>query len=400
MAKRRNPYPGVYKRGKVFTYYLDAPPKLETVTDPETGEQKIVERRNQITKSGFPTAKAAWEARQQREAELAAGVNVNPSQATLAAYMRAWLDGRHEIADSSWAIYDRDLRLRVMAYPIGSVPLQKLTPLHISAWLGELVTAGYASKTIHGAYTVVSAALKQAVDWGMVNRNVASLAQPPRIESPELQTWTPEEMTQFLATSDLDDYAPLWRLALLTGLRRGELLALKWSDVDLERGTLTVQRTMTTDRKLRPVIGIQTKSRAGRRQIALPSQIVTQLRAHRDRLQFRRQAAGSLWVEHDLVFPGPRGKHYSASWIRYHQHRLMTAAGVPAIPLHGFRHTAATFALIMGEHFRNVQAMLGHSSVAMTLDRYSHVTPQMQTEFAERIEAALEAVKLKQQTTG
>lgn len=389
---RRNPYPGVYRRGKTFAYYLDGPPTLETVTDPETGEHRIVERRKQITKSGFPTAKAAWEARQQREAELAAGVNVNPSHATLAAYMRAWLDGRHDIKDSTWVIYDGEIKRRIAAFAIGSVPLQKLTPLHVSSWLRDLAVAGYATQTINTAYNVLNGALKQAVAWGMVPRHVASLVRPPTIQTPEMETWTPEQMTRFLARSDQDDHAPLWRLALMIGLRRGELLALRWSDIDLERATLSVHRTMTINRDRRVAVGSTAKSPSSRRQIALPALVVTQLKAHQDRLQFVRQKAGSLWVEQGFVFCGPRGNRRSHTWLRKHQFRLMQAAGVPEIPLHGFRHTAATFALVMGEHPRQVQTMLGHASVAITLDRYSHVTNTMQADYAGRIEAALEAV--------
>lgn len=394
MARTKSRYPGIYKRGKTWTYHLDGPPKLVTVQDPDTGEKRLVQKRNQITLGGFATEEEAWKARVKREYDLGAGINVNPSHATIASYLTSWLKRRQNIRPSTRITYERYITRQITPFVIGAIPLTKLEPQHIADWHADVLAAGYAATTVHHAHAMLSSALKQAVDWGMVGRNVASAVSAPRIETPQMQTWTPEQMATFLAVSDQHHVAPLWRLALLTGLRRGELLALKWSDIDLERGTLSVQRTLTLDLNGKTVIGETAKSRASVRRISLPASIVTQLRHHQERQAFMKSGPrGALFVDQGLVFPNRTGNYVDTSTIHRWQHQLMQEAGVPPIPLHGFRHTAATFALVMGEHFRQVQAMLGHSTAAMTMDRYSHVTENMQRSFADRIEAAMQAVE-------
>ena len=179
-----------------------------------------------------------------------------------------------------------------------------------------------------------------------------------------------------------------WPLALTTGMRQGELLALRWQDVDLDNGALAVRRTLTRDRAGRVTIG-EPKSASGRRSIALDSATVAALRRHKASQNARRLQWGEAWQDADLVFDRGDGALLYHGVARDSFRRAAKRLGLPPIRFHDQRHTAATLMLAGGVHPKIVQERLGHSTVAMTLDRYSHVSMDMQRDAAERLERAL-----------
>jgi len=237
-------------------------------------------------------------------------------------------------------------------------------------------------------HAVLHRALEQAAQWGLTPRNVAKLVTPPRPARREMATLSPEQARASLEAAEGDRLEALYVLALSTGMRQGELLALRWRDVDLEGGTLQVRATLQRTRD-----GFQfaePKTARSRRQVALTKPAVEALRRHRSRQLEERLQMGAAWEDNDLVFANEVGRPIEAgNLIRRSFHPLLDRAGLQHIRFHDLRHTAATLALGKGVHPKIVAEMLGHSQIAVTLDLYSHVTPTMQRQAAEALEAAL-----------
>jgi integrase len=375
MSRRGLP-PGVYRAGRrTYKYVIDLPR--------EGG------RRRQESRAGFRTARDAAAARAARQAELRQGLATDPSRETVAAFVAAWLATRRDVRPSSLAAYRRHLARRIAPYPIGAIPLGRLRPRDVAAWHAALLDAGFSPRTVLNAHALLAGALRQAVAWGMLARNVASQAPPPRAGAGGPSAWTLDQARRFLAVASGHRLAILWRLALVTGMRRGELLALRWEDVDLAAGTINVQRTLTTDAAGRRAVGPPKTASAARR-IPLAPADVEALRAHRARQAAERLRAGPLWQEHGLVVTTPRGAPLPTATLWTQFRALCAAAAVPPIPFHGLRHTCASLSLALGQHHRIVAERLGHASPATTLAVYTHVAGAVGRAAAADLAAALD----------
>jgi len=307
------------------------------------------------------------------------------SNATLAEYLKHWLGAiEPTIRPSSHRRFSEVVNGRIVP-ALGNVKLADVSPLHVQELYARCLTTGLSSTTVALYHNVLHRALDQAVKWRMIARNVCDAVDPPREANPETKTWTTDEARSFLRLAASDDLAALWLLALNTGIRRGELLALRWQDLDLDldRGALAIRRTLT--RGTGALTFGEPKSKAGRRSLALPAVCVDALRAHRVTQLERRLSIGPAWQDNDLIFERGDGSLLHPNSLLNAFFRLTAAAGVPRIRFHDLRHTAATLMLANGEHPKIVQERLGHSDISMTLNRYSHVTMDMQRDAADRL---------------
>jgi integrase len=274
---------------------------------------------------------------------------------------------------------------------IGHLRLQKLSPFDLQRLYADRLAYGLSATSVHHLHVMVYRVLKQAYRWGMVSRNVAELVDAPRRTFPEVVTWNMEQVATFFAVSDESDLAALWRLALLTGMLRGELLGLMWEDIDLERGMLAVRRTLSRGKGGDWVLG-QPKTQSGRRAIALPESCVASLRKHRARQNSQRLKLGELWQDSGFVFTGQLGQVLHVNVLVTQFKRLIRQAVLPDLRFHDLRHTSATLLLAQGVHPKIVQERLGHADISMTLNRYSHVTPDMQRSAADTLDAVFTKV--------
>lgn len=222
----------------------------------------------------------------------------------------------------------------------------------------------------------------------MIARNPCDAVDAPRPRPAEMTTWTAEQAQAFLEATADDPHAALWRLALLTGMRRGELLALRWQDIDIDRAVLGVRRTLTRDRDGHWTYG-EAKSAAGKRSLSLPPSCVAALKRHKASQSARRLHWGDAWQESGHVFDRGDGAPLPQSTSDHQFRRLLDRLTLPRIRFHDLRHTAATLMLEEGVHPRVAQQRLGHSNVGVTLKRYSHVAPSMERDAADRLEARL-----------
>jgi integrase len=234
----------------------------------------------------------------------------------------------------------------------------------------------------------LSGALNQAVKWRLIAQNPASLVELPKLQRKEVMALSPEEVSRFIEAAQSDRYGVMFAFAVITGMRPGEYMGLKWSDVDFEKGTATVQRSL---------LGVPTekgerfgepKTPQSRRTIPLPGALLRQLREHRRRQAEERLRAGSEWTGLDLVFCTDTGKPLDLHNVRVRNFKpILKRAGLPEkLRLYDLRHTCATLLLSEGVHPKVASERLGHSSIVLTLNTYSHILPTMQSEASERLE--------------
>jgi integrase len=226
--------------------------------------------------------------------------------------------------------------------------------------------------------------------WGIVGRNAADGVIVPRPEPSEMVTLSSEQLQVLFEATNGQALHALWVLLATTGLREGEALGLRWSDVDMEKATLVVRRALQRHGSAGLVM-VDPKTARSRRTIHLSRLAVETLGGHRARQREARLIAGVVWRMDfgDLVFRSRNGGPLGSSWLNVVFKRELAQAGLPRIRIHDLRHTAATLLLTRGVHPKVVQDMLGHSSVTLTLDTYSHVTPALHKEAADHMDALL-----------
>jgi len=271
---------------------------------------------------------------------------------------------------------------------LGKIPLDQLTPRHVQEMMNARLAAGFSGKSVAYMQQVLRTALSLAVRWDMVSRNVARLVDRPRIERKPISPLTPDQARTFLAAIRGHRLEALFSVALALGLRQGEALGLRWEDVDLGAGTLRVRHQLQRiDGKLTLV---PPKTERSRRTLVMPITIVERLREHEKRQVAEKLWAGSKWDDTGLIFSTRVGGPTQARHVIAEFHKALENAGLRRIRFHDLRHSCATLLLVQGVSPRVVMEVLGHSEIALTMNAYSHVVPELQRDAAQRMQAILE----------
>jgi integrase len=345
---------------------------------------------NRIRKwhSGFGTKRDAETARIEILARLQHGEYVAPNKVTVGEWFADWLEGRVGLAETTLEGYERDAR-RVTTR-IGHMRLRDVSTATLNRLYRELEQS-LAPATVKNTHAVTHKAFKDGVKQGLLAKNPAEHVELRRPDSATPQTWTASELTRFLGHVRGHRLGVAWRLMCLTGMRRSEVLGLRWSNVALDAGSVAVVDTLVPV-KGKPVLRAdETKTRRSRRVVGLDTATVTALKVHRRRQAKERLRAGEAWAELDLVFTNEIGDPVNPATFTRWTARLAIEAGVPRLTPHdAARHGWATLALTAGIAPKVVQERLGHSSIAMTMDRYSHVIEGMDRAAAETVAALVE----------
>jgi integrase len=272
---------------------------------------------------------------------------------------------------------------------LGKVSVARLTAQQVQHLYSAKISDGLSTTTVHHLAMVLHKALGHAERLGLVARNVTELVDTPRMAHHELQVLDRDQVRRLLEAAREDRLGALYILAVSTGMRQGELLGLRWSDVDLDRGVVQVQATLQWGKQGSYTLAAP-KTRQSRRQITLTTVAHEALRAHRVRQAEERLATGIARGEDDLIFTSRGGTALDGrNLARTDFARLLKRAELPAIRFHDLRHTAATLLLGQGVNPKIVSEMLGHSKIGITLDIYSHVLPAMQQQAAAAMDVAL-----------
>jgi integrase len=317
---------------------------------------------------------------------------------TVGEYLDRWLRDsvKGAVKETTYANYSYVTRVH-LSPTLGRVMLKNLTPVHVRSLYSEKARANLSAATVKKMHVVLRKALSQAVSDGLVPRNAADGAKPPRVSASgeEIRPLDPQECGVFLRSSRGEKLEALYVLGVHCGLREGELLALRWEDVNLDaaKPALHVRRTLTRGEDGRGyVVGASTKSGKGRR-VRLTRQAVAALKDHRKRQLEERMRLAAIWQDQGLVFSSETGSLLNPSNLRNRSFkRIKERSGVREdLRFHDLRHTCATLLLGEGVNPKVVSEMLGHASVTITLNTYSHVLPDMQDSATDAMEAALGA---------
>jgi integrase len=311
-------------------------------------------------------------------ADREGGLTFDAGNLTVGEYLFRWLSDsvRGTVRISTFERHEQIIRVH-LAPAFGRMKLKALTPAHVRSLHREKLDAGLAPATVRKIHSTLHKALSQAVADGLIPRNAADV-KAPRPAPEEMRPLSEDEARTFLdaARQAGDRFEPLYVLAITTGLRRGELLGIRWDDADLDRGTLRVGRALVREGG-RHVVG-ETKTRRGRRRVNLTPRTVAALKAHRKRQLEQRVRLAGLYQDYGLIFPSENGTPLNPrNLVKRSFKPLLKKADLPEIRFHDLRHTCATLLLGRSVHPKIVQELLGHATIAMTLDTYSHYLPSM-----------------------
>lgn len=325
--------------------------------------------------------------------DAARGLVFDDGDLTLGKYLDRWLldSVRGTVRTTTLERYAELVRLHIKPV-VGRVKLKNLSPAHVQGLYRDRLDTGLSPATVHKIHIVLHKALKQAVRWNMVPRNVTEAVTPPRPTPDEIRPLDTSQVAALLSGASGDRLEALYVLAVTTGARQGELLALKWEDLDLERKTLRIRRTLTRS-KGTMTLG-EPKTKKSRRTVPLTARAVTALKIHRKLQLEERMRLADLYKDRGLVFANEVGNITNPSNLRQRSFtKLLKLAGLPdTTRFHDLRHTCATLLLSRGQHPKLVQELLGHANIAITLDTYSHVLPGMGDGLADAMEDAIGGV--------
>lgn len=350
--------------------------------DPTTGRQKVHTK----TIHGTKKEAQAYLNKVLRERDL--GTWVEPTNMTVSEYLDRWLREADTAKQRTRTFNAWAIGKYVVPY-IGSIKLSKLSGMEIKGLYYKLSGIGLASSTIRRINAILSVAFGQAVEWKLLSHNPAKGTKLAKDYGKKKQVFGPNEARRFLEQALMDRYSALWQLALETGMRPGEYLGLKWSDIDFTNGTILVHQSLVWHKNGQWELA-SPKTETSNRQIILSSEMLESLISHKQQQDSERKAASNDWEEYGLVFTTVRGTPIRAENLKKrHFKPILKAAGLEDMRLYDLRHSTATILIAAGVPLKVVSERLGHADVSLTLRTYVHVLPSMQAQATDTLRAAL-----------
>jgi len=349
------------------------------------GKRKSISKQFRGTKKDAEKFLTAW------LRDMDRGVFIEPSRQTLNEHFNNFLEIiKSRVAEQTFNSYEMILRVHIRP-KIGELKLTNIKILTVQKVYSEMQVKGLSPRTVRYAHSVFSMALSKAVELGYIVNNPCNYAELPRQNKKETKAFSPEQAQNFLQAAKDDRHGLIFEIALSSGMRPEEYLSLCWKDIDFEKGTATVQRALVW-RKGGGFKFAEPKTAKSRRTVPLPKSILPRLKEHKRQQLEQRLKIGAAYEKHDLVFASAVGKplHYR-NLTQRHYEKILERAGMKGtgFVLYSLRHSCATLLLSAGENPKIVAERLGHTSVKMTLDTYSHVLPDMQQAATDKLETML-----------
>jgi integrase len=318
------------------------------------------------------------------------GMPLDSSKATVGEFLETWLKDYAETNTSPRTVEGYREKIRNYVLPnIGQVPLAKLTTQHIQAIYASMMERKLSPRTALHVHRVLREALGHAMKWGLLARNVCDAVDPPKPRNKEMAALNTPDVQRFLDLASASPFGPVFFLGIYTGMRRSELLGLRWSAVDIASKTLSVTETLQHING-KGLVALQPKTDRSRRAVSLPPSAVALLSGMKVKQREQREAMGLEWKESDYVFSHFDGTPFHPNTVTRAFSRIIKKAGLPKVRLHDLRHTHATLMLKQGVHPKIVSERLGHASIIITLDTYSHVLPSLQEAAALKFDEMLQ----------
>ena len=362
----------VRKRGTSWTAYWRV--------DTPAGER-------QQTKGGFGTKAEASKFINQTLQALAVGEYAEPNKMTLDEYLvHRWMPLRAiSLRPSTLNMYEVNIRVHV-APSIGRVKIQQLTPDHLDGFYTKLVKQGLSPKTVRNIHVMLHKALKDAVRKNIIPRNVADAADPPKLnkaDKPPMKVWEPADLHRFFEGMKDHRLYAAYLLAATTGMRRGEVIGLRWQDVNFDQRYLEIFQTVLTVSY--EITYGKPKTARGQRKVTLDPETIVALREHQARQRVERKAHGSSYIDNDLVFARDNGEPIHPDYFSQTFDRTVLRLGLPKVRLHDLRHTHATLGLASGVSIKAMSDRLGHATTAFTMDVYTRTIDSQSRRAADQI---------------
>lgn len=372
----------VKKRGKTYQYVVDVG------TDPFTG------KRTQKTKGGFKRQKDAQAALNQVLHENDTQGYVEPSKEIFSTFIESWFTSHHEkriketTASNAQSLINKHL---IRENPFANKPLSKITTEDIDAFYNLKIDEAYSSSYIRKMHQMLNQAFNQAVKWKRIKYNPVNDADPPAVRKEEMKIWSYDAIKTFLEHCKGERHYLTFFLAIYTGMRRGEILGLKWSDIDFVNKTIHVERSLAYIPK-KGYILTSTKTRKSNRIIPISDMVVKALVNYRKQQEIWKEQLGEQYQEEDLVICTETGSKQDPRNVLRALKRLITISNVTQIRFHDFRHTHASILISKGVDVVKVSKRLGHANAKITLETYAHLIPNEDNDLADIFEKALEKI--------
>ncbi|HDX9639007.1 TPA: tyrosine-type recombinase/integrase [Bacillus mobilis] len=353
----------------------------------DAGKHPLTGKRIQIRRRGFKDKKLAQKAMVQLAAEYSKDEHVALSSMTYEQYMEEWFKERKILSQKTTLDYETILYKNVISKRLGHFKLQQIQPMHIQNTINEIVADDhYAPRTIRLIFQIINGSLKRAKTMKLIKDNPAEGTRLPKIKKRELSIWTTNEVNLFITKSRTLKRVTRCRIGYiiiaLSGCRQGEALGIRWSDIDFTNGIIHIKQTVTQD----GVIKTGAKNDSSIRSIHIPSILVDELLAHKERIESEKQQLGLEYNDHNLVICTQQGKPIIPRNFRNFFYQTTKRVGLPQIRVHDLRHTHATMLIEQNVNVKLISSRLGHASIKATLDIYSHVLPSMDKSIADELE--------------
>lgn len=347
-------------------------------------------KRKRTTIGTYRTKKEADAAERTAIIDREQGTLLEKDTTTVAVLLDRWLADKAATVTSNTVADYRQVIDKHITPALGDVPIRKLTPAELQTQYATWRTAGLSPRMIRGAHMRLNQAFDHAVRLKMLLHNPVKDVTAPKLPRAGFDHWDTNEARRFLEAAQGDTYAPLWDILLREGMRRGEALGLRWRDIQWESGTAHIVQTVAVDKNGRsgPIIQARTKTKAGARSVQLTAGTLAALRVLKDRRTWADNAALKPTPD-GLIFCTRDGKPINPNNIIRNFTAIAKEAGLRRIKVHELRHTSATLMLLAGVPAKVVSERLGHASIAITLDVYSHVLPSMQDDAAAAMDRLL-----------
>ncbi|HLS10431.1 site-specific integrase [Lentibacillus sp.] len=375
----------IIKRGNKYSFILDI------------GKDPVTKKRKQKRVSGFTSKKKAQKAMNEMIADLQRGTYIEPSSETLDEYLDRWLQHKKtRVSPSTYEFYASYINNHIKP-ALGNIKLFDLKPRDVQMFFDGLLEKGDLSKrSIHHIHRILSNALDSGLKAGDIQHNAAKAVEPAKVAKKEMKYWDMDTLRQFIDYTRQEPFFIAWYLAAFTGMRQGEILGLKWDAIDWENKTIHVKRSLKRVEGKRVIADL--KNTSSYRSIAISDSDIFELKRHYNRQQSIKMEIGEDYQDDNLIIATATGNYvYHSNLLRSFK-KCIADVGVERIRFHDLRHTHASMLFALQTHPKIVQERLGHSSIQVTLDTYSHMLPNMQSAVAESLESAF--IKQKKDTNG
>ncbi|WP_456364010.1 tyrosine-type recombinase/integrase [Priestia aryabhattai] len=353
----------------------------------DLGKHPFSGRRRQIRRRGFKTKREAQQELSKLRAELLENEITNTTSIPYNKYMDEWLSERvHQLQKNTINVH-KIYYESVIKPRLGHFKLQELSPIHIQHFINQIVyELNYSEHTIHLIYRIVSGSLKRATVLKLIKTNPAEGVIIPKIKYKEMNIWTLEEANSFLEharnTKRLTRCYIGFLIAILTGMRQGEILGLRWKDVDLDNNLIYIRQTLTQSGEIKA----GAKNKSSLRTIHIPNSLVKNLKEHRNLIRREKLRIGKNYNDLDLVNCTQKGNPIIPRNFRKEFYNLVYKLELPTIRFHDLRHTHATILIQQNVNVKLISERLGHADITTTLNTYSHIIPSMQKEISDRLD--------------